>query len=104
MQQDGEALAVEHQPRQKPGQHLAWKRDLVHRARMGADAFVMPAPELRIRKLRADALTQVIGTVAASNGVVIDVGVVMRDRRRIRRGARVSSFRHRELPRYSYKT
>jgi hypothetical protein len=57
MEQHGEPVAVEHQPRHELGQHLRRKRDLIHRLRMRPDHFVVPASEPRVREFFADAPT-----------------------------------------------
>src|SRR5258706_5518037 len=45
MHQDGEPLAVEHQPRHHPGELLGREERLVHRLQMRPDELVVPAAE-----------------------------------------------------------
>ena len=44
VEQDAQALAIEHQPRQKRGQQRGRERKLIHRMRMRPDRRVVPSP------------------------------------------------------------
>src|SRR5205085_11130395 len=50
VEQDGEAVAVEHQPRQKRREHSVRERDLIYRPQMRSDQLVVPTPDRRIRE------------------------------------------------------
>src|SRR5215469_6898935 len=58
VEQHGQAVAVEHEPWHEASQHLARKRDLIHRLRMRSDWRVVPATKHRGRKSLGDALAQ----------------------------------------------
>jgi len=79
VEQNAQALAIEHQPRQKRGQQRGRERKLIHRLRMRSDWRVMPSPERHIREGRCHAFAQPRRTVAARYRIVIDVSMIMLD-------------------------
>src|SRR5712672_2667409 len=99
VQQDGQAVAVEHEPGQERAQQRARKRDLIHRLRMRPDQRVVPAAERGLGECGRHPLAQPGRPVAARRRIVIDVGVIGRDDRGIdgRRRARGLWVRHGRL-------
>src|SRR5712671_7982877 len=98
VQQDGQAVAVEHQPGQERAEERARKRDLVHRMRMRPDQRVVPAAERRRGERRRHPLAQPGRPVTGRRRIVIDVGVIGRDDRGIHgRRARGLWVRHGRL-------
>ena len=71
------------QPRQKRGEFRSRKGNLIHRAKMRPDQFVVPTSDLRLGKFSRNPLAQSSGAAARLRRVVIDVRMVMLDRRRI---------------------
>jgi hypothetical protein len=85
MQKHGQAVAVEHQPRQKRCQQFRGKCDLVHRFGMRPNQLIVPAPDDCRRKLCRDTLSQRRGTRPGRPRAIIDVRVIAPDIRRIDR-------------------
>jgi hypothetical protein len=79
VKQNGQAGAVEHQPRHESAEQAAGKGNLIHRSGMRPDQFVVPASELGARKFGGDALTQIVGEAPGLLWIIIDVSVINRN-------------------------
>src|ERR1700761_6206460 len=79
VKQNGETVAVEHQPGHETRQHFGRKRDLIHRLWMRTDQFIVPAAELGLRKFSSNTLAQAFRTIAALRRFVIDMNVIIYD-------------------------
>src|SRR6516164_4060136 len=103
MNEDGKAIPVEHEPGQERAEHRGRKFNLVHRAQVGSDQLVVPASELRVRKICRHAVAQTRRALACGRGIVIDMGVIMADARGIRGESFLPSGDiHREAPEYAF--
>ena len=83
MDEDGEPVAVEHQPGNDPRELARREGHLVHGPGVRADGFIPPSAEPHL-EARGESLAQTLGLLPARR-VVVDVGVIAADGVRPRR-------------------